>query len=173
MPGLVASQGVKEKESSVLVLMFAGPMVPVFLMCALGFIPATDRGTDDAVSALSEAVTPEWSLESHSSTREPLIGDGTHTAQATSTWTSEDEFDCRYFDSLVESITGTKTGSLVSGTGDYQKRRGVNEEGDKFCSSTLSVPGADDELQSKIIDISVVVKEASSTPSTLAITARP
>lgn len=173
MPGLVASQGVKEKESSVLVLMFAGPMVPVFLMCALGFIPATDRGTDDAVSALSEAVTPEWSLESHSSTREPLIGDGTHTAQATSTWKSEDVFDCRNFDSLVESITGTGTGSLVSDTGGYQKRRGVNEEGNKFCSSTFSVRGGNRELQDKTIDISIVVEDTNIEPSTLTITARP
>ena len=154
-------------------MMFAGPMVPVLLMCALGFIPLTDRGADDAISALSESVTSEWSLESRSSTREPLIGDGTHNARATSTWTSEGEYDCRDFDSLVESITGAETESLVSTTGGYQKRRGVNEEGDKFCSSTFSAPNTDEELQGKIIDISVVVDESNSVPSTLTITARP
>lgn len=163
----------KKKESSALVMMFAGPMIPVLLMCALGFIPLTDRGADDVISALSESVTSEWSLESRSSTREPLIGDGTHSARATSTWTSEGKYDCRDFDSLVESVTGTETESLVSGTGGYQKRKGVNEEGDKFCSSTFSVLNADEELQGKIINISVVVREASSAPSTLAITARP
>lgn len=154
-------------------MMFAGPMVPVFLMCALGFIPLTDRGTDNAVSALSDSVTSEWSLESRSSTREPIIGDGTHSSWATATWTSRDKFDCRDFDSLVESVTGTETGSLVSGTGSYQKKRGVNEEGDKFCSSTFSVPNTDEELQGKIIDISVVVDKSNSAPSTLTITARP
>lgn len=154
-------------------MMFAGPMIPVLLMCALGFIPLTDRGADDAISALSESVTSEWSLESRSSTREPLIGDGTHSARATSTWTSEGKYDCRDFDSLVESVTGTETESLVSTTGGYQKRRGANEEGGKFCSSTFSVPNADEELQGKIIEVSVVVDESNSTPSTLTITARP
>lgn len=154
-------------------MMFAGPMIPVLLMCALGFIPLTDRGADDAISALSGSVTSEWSLESRSSTREPLIGDGTHSAWATATWTSEGKYDCRDFDSLVESVTGTETESLVSTTGGYQKRRGVNEEGDKFCSSTFSMPNADEELQDKTIDISVVAGDANSAPSTLEITARP